>query len=161
MKFELLDSKRHNRQAFDCGVAELNFYLQRFANQDQKRHLSRIYVLAKNQEIVGYYSISADAVSTESLPDEMKPVAYSKTPFLLLGRLAIDTKYQGQGLGNALIIHALHKTVEANKIIGVSGITVDAKDEKAAAFYEKFGFKRLKGCENRLMLPFSAIKALL
>ncbi len=62
MKFELLNSKQHNRNQFDCGTSVLNIYLQRIANQDQKKNLSRIYVLAKESQIVGYYSISAHSV---------------------------------------------------------------------------------------------------
>ena len=65
MIFERLDPKRHQRKSFDCGVVALNLYLQQFANQDQKRGLTRVYVLAKQQQIVGYYSICAHSVPTD------------------------------------------------------------------------------------------------
>ncbi len=67
MEFEPLNTKKHNRSDLDCGVEALNLYLQRFANQDQKRNLSKIYVLAKGKDIIGYYSISAHSVMRDGL----------------------------------------------------------------------------------------------
>ena len=158
MKFELLEPKNHDRKNFDCGDAALNVYLQCFANQDQKRGLSRVYVLAENQRIISYYSISANSVLTDDLPDKAKIGAYHKAPFLLLGRLAVDKTFQGQGYGDALIMHAFKTTAEAAEKIGIFGMIVDAKHEQAVCFYEKFGFKCLSATKNRLVLPFSAIK---
>ncbi len=161
MKFERLDTQKHDRKDFDCGVIALNLYLQQFANQDQKRGLTRVYVLAKQQQIIGYYSICAHSVPTDQLPDNTRLGRYSEAPFLLLGRLAVDKRYQGQGFGDALIFHAFSITNEAAEKIGTLGIIVDAKNEKAADFYEKFGFKPLSASKNRLVLPFSMITKLL
>jgi ribosomal protein S18 acetylase RimI-like enzyme len=161
MKFERLDPQKHQRKGFDCGVIALNLYLQQFANQDQKRGLTRVYVLAEQQEIIGYYSICAHSVPTDQLPDNAKLGSYQDAPFLLLGRLAVDLHYQGHGYGDALIFHAFSITSEAAEKIGTLGMIVDAKDEKAAGFYQKFGFQLLSATKNRLMLPFSAMKSLL
>jgi GNAT superfamily N-acetyltransferase len=161
MQFERLDPKHHNRKAFDCGVTALNQYLQHIANQDQKRGLTRVYVLAEQQQIIGYYSICAHSVPTDQLPAHRKLGAYQEAPFLLLGRLAVDKRYQGQGYGDALIFHAFSITKDAAEKIGTLGIIVDAKDDLAACFYEKFGFKPLSTSKNRLMLPFSAMNNLL
>ncbi len=161
MQFEQLDPKHHNRKAFDCGVTALNEYLQHIANQDQKRGLTRVYVLAEQQQIIGYYSICAHSVPTDQLPTHRKPGTYQEAPFLLLGRLAVDKRYQGQGYGDALIFHAFSITKDAAEKIGTLGIIVDAKDETAACFYEKFGFKALSTSKNRLILPFSAMNSLL
>jgi ribosomal protein S18 acetylase RimI-like enzyme len=160
MKFERLQPELHDRKTFDCGDAALNLYLRQFANQDQNRGLSRVYVLAEQPRIAGYYSISAYSVATDELADQTRTGAYRELPFLLLGRLAVDQAFQGQGLGDALIIHAFKTTVEAAEKIGIFGMIVDAKDERAAGFYERFGFKRLSASKNRLVLPFSAIKKL-
>ncbi len=161
MKFERLDPKKHQRKTFDCGVVALNLYLQQFANQDQKRGLTRVYVLAEQQQIIGYYSICAHSVPTDQLPDNANTARYPEAPFLLLGRLAVDLHYQGHGYGDALIFHAFSITTEAAEKIGTLGMIVDAKDEKAAGFYQKFGFKPLSASKNRLVLPFSAMKSLL
>jgi GNAT superfamily N-acetyltransferase len=161
MQFERLDPKHHNRKAFDCGVTALNEYLQHIANQDQKRGLTRVYVLAEQTTIIGYYSICAHSVPTDQLSAHRKPCTYQEAPFLLLGRLAVDKRYQGQGYGDTLIFHAFSITKDAAEKIGTLGIIVDAKDETAACFYEKFGFKALSTSKNRLMLPFSAMNSLL
>ena len=160
MEFELLNPKKHDRQSFDCGVESLNLYIQKFANQDQKRSLTRVYVLADQKEIIGYYSISAHSVLRDNLPEDQKLGGYDTLPFLLLGRLAVAQKRQGQGYGDALIIHAFQTTVHAAEQVGVMGMVVDAKDDKAVSFYEGFGFMRLSGTPNRLVLPLSVIKRL-
>lgn len=155
MKFELLDGKKHDRKSFDCGVKALNVYLQQVANQDQKRGLTRIYVLAEDRQIIGYYSISAHAAPTDELPDSIG--RYHEAPFLLLGRLAVDKRHQRQGYGDSLIFHAFKTTAETAEKVGILGIIVDAKDEAIAVFYEKFGFNRLARTKNRLVLPFSVL----
>ena len=95
MEFSPLNPKFHNRKGFDCGVAPLNKYLQQVAGQDQKRNLSKVYVLAEGETVVGYYSLSAHSVSRENLPKDIKLGGYQDIPFLLLGRLAVDKTYQG------------------------------------------------------------------
>ena len=157
MKFEPLDTSRHARKSFDCGVDALNLYLQRFANQDQKRRLTRVYVLVEQNQIIGYYTLSAHSVVRDELPDNIKLGGYSDIPFLLLGRLAVDKHFQGQGYGDALIVHAFENTKHAADKIGILSMLVDAKDENAAAFYEGFGFRRLVATNNRLVLPISAM----
>lgn len=158
MQFEKLDKNKHDRKSFDCGIEALNLYLQRVANQDQKRSLTKTYVLAENTKIIGYYSISAHSVLRDNLPEDAKLSNYKDIPFLLLGRLAVDRAYQGQGYGDTLIIHAFNTTIDAAEKIGILGMIVDAKDDKAASFYEGFGFKRIQGTDNRLVLSLSAMK---
>jgi len=100
-------------------------------------------------------------VVRDKLPNTIKLASYKDIPFLLLGRLAVDKDYQGQGYGDALIFHAFKTTLSAAEKIGILGMIVDAKDEKAASYYEGFGFKPIVGTENRLMLPLSAMEALM
>lgn len=161
MQFERLDAKKHDRKSFDCGVEALNLYLQRVANQDQKRSLTKVYVLVDGKRIIGYYTISAHSVVRDNLPDTAKLASYKDIPFLLLGRLAVDKEFQGQGFGDTLIFHAFKATLSAAEKIGILGMIVDAKDEKAASYYEGFGFTRLTATENRLMLPLSVMESLM
>lgn len=161
MKFELLDPKRHDREGFDCGVDALNTYLRRFANQDIKRGLTRVYVLCDEARIAGYFSLSAHSVSRQDLPPKIQAGPYEELPFLILGRLAVDREYQGRGLGDALIVHAFAITRSAAGQIGILGMIVDAKDERAADFYQRFGFRRLSGAALRLVLPITAMDRLL
>ena len=160
MLFEHLNPKKHDRKSFDCGVEILNLYLQRGANQDQRRSLTKVYVLAEGKRVVGYYSISAHYVARDNLPNDIKLASYKEVPFLLLGRLAVDKDYQGHGYGDALIFHAFKITLEAAEKVGILGMVVDAKNEKAVSFYEGFGFKRLQNFTNRLVLPLSVMKTL-
>ena len=130
MKFELLDPKKHNRTNFDCGVGVLNQYLRQFANQDQKRHLSKVYVLSEDGKILGYYSISAHSVLRSELPENHSLGGYHDIPFLLPGRLAVDKAHQNQGYGDALIYHAFYTTVSADEKVGILGMIVDANDHR-------------------------------
>jgi predicted N-acetyltransferase YhbS len=160
MQFEPLNSKTHDRAAFDCGVEALNVYVQRFASQDQKRSLSRVYVLADGSTIIGYYSLSSHSVSREHLPLEYKLGGYGDIPFLLLGRLVVDTRFQKQGYGDALIMDAFHRIRQLAEQVGIFGMIVDAKDETASTFYEGFGFIRLSTNQQRLVLPLSVMDEL-
>ncbi len=161
MKFEILNAKEHNRKDFDCGVKELNQYIQKYANQDQKRGLTKIYVLAEGSRIIGYYSISAHAVLRDHLPQNINLGGYGDVPYLLLGSLAFDNKYQRQGYGDTLIVHAFKTTMETAQKVGIPGIIVDAKNDAIVSFYEGFGFKRIKATETRLVLPITALSKLL
>ena len=161
MLFEHLNPKKHDRKNFDCGVEALNLYLQRMANQDQRRSLTKVYVLADGKRVVGYYSISAHSVLRDHLPKDIKLASYKNVPFLLLGRLAVDKDYQGQGYGDTLIFHAFKTTLDAAEKVGILGMLVEAKDETAVAFYEGFGFKRLQRSRNKLVLPLSVMKTLI
>ena len=134
MIFEPLDANKHDRKNFDCGVESLNLYLKQFANQDQKRSLTKVYVLARDKTIIGYYSISAHSVIRDELPEKFQAGIYHNIPFLLLYRLAVNLEYQKQGYGDALIFHAFKTTAKAAEIIGILGMVVDAKDDNAIAF---------------------------
>ncbi len=161
MKFEHLQPKKHNRNKFDCGVEALNLYLQRVANQDQKRSLTKVYVLAEDERVIGYYSISAHSVSKDHFPEGRQFGGYQEVPFLLLGRLAVDRDYQGLGYGDVLILHAFAITMDAAKKIGIMGMVVDAKNKNAVSLYQGFGLKRLSSTKNRLVLPLSALAKLI
>ena len=128
MEFEPLDTQKHDRKNFDCGTEPLNLYLKQFANQDQKRSLTRVYVLAKERTIIGYYSISAHSVLKNELPEKIQTGSYANLPFLLLGRLAVSIEHQKQGYGDALIFHAFKTTLKAAEVIGILGMVVDAKN---------------------------------
>jgi GNAT superfamily N-acetyltransferase len=156
MLIEALDPTRHNRTDFDCGVQELNRYLQQFANQDQKRGLAKTYVLVDGTKIRGYYSLAAHCVTRENLPSDIRVGRYKDIPFLLLGRLAVDKELQGKGYGDAIMYHAFKTTKNIAERVGILGMIVDAKDEKAAAFYQRFGFRSVEGNKNRLVLPIAS-----
>lgn len=157
MQFEPLDTSKHDRKSFDCGVEALNLYLSRYVNQDQKRSVTRCHVLSDGGRIIGYFTLAGHSVTRENLPESRKLGIYEDIPFLLLGRLAVDKEFQGKGYGDALLYHAFRLTKDAAKAYGIYGIIVEAKNEEAALFYQGFGFKPLKGQALKLVLPLSAV----
>jgi len=141
---ELLD-KEHNRKDFDCGNELLNNYLKNQAGQDVKRKLSACFVLIENttNAIQGYYTLSNSSIPLSSFSGQIRkklPKSYTSIPATLLGRLAIDQKYQGQGLGKILLIDALKRTYGISNEIGSFGVVVDPIDNDAKSFYRKYDF---------------------
>lgn len=144
---ELLD-KIHNRNDFDCGNELLNNYLKNQAGQDAKRKLSACFVLTEieTNAIKGFYTLSNNSIPLNSFPTtiiQKLPKSYTSIPTTLLGRLAIDKKYQGQGIGKVLLIDALKRSFQNAQIIGSFAIVVDPIDENAEAFYTKYDFIKL------------------
>jgi len=144
---ELLD-KKHNRKDFDCGKELLNDYLKNQVRQDVKRKLSACFVLADSETkvIQGYYTLSNNSIPLSSFSEQIQnklPKSYKSIPTTLLGRLAIDKKYQGNGIGKILLIDALKRSYGISNEIGSFGIIVDPIDDEAKSFYQKYDFIEL------------------
>ena len=94
--------------------------------------------------IIGYYSLCTCSVETTQLPESLtkKLPRYAALPGMLLGRLAVDVRYQGQRMGTRLVADALKRCVRLSNDIAAMAVLVDAKDDQAAQFYEHFGFQR-------------------
>lgn len=154
---------QHDRAAFSCGEPSLDGYLQRQASQDIKRDLAACYVLAErgSATILGYYTLSATSVELTDLPSALakKSGRYSLVPAVLLGRLAVDQRFHGQGLSGLLLVDALRRTLRTG--IGVKLVVVDALNESAARYYEHYSFHRLADRPLRLYLPADTIRQLL
>jgi len=157
--FEPLGS--HNRAAFSCGDLELDRYFRERAAQDQRRNVTSCFVLAdrSNSTILGYYTLSAGAVALLDLPAGVarRLPRYPNLPAILLGRLAVDQRYQGVGFGRRLLVDALSRARNVTSQVGAVAVVVDAKNEAAAGFYERFGFARLPLMPLRLYLPIASI----
>ena len=161
---ELLDSDTHNRKGFDCGTEALNSFLQAQARKEMERRSAVTYVLvdpANPAEIIGYYCLSAATVLLDAVPGEVAKHLgrQPSVPTTLMGRLAIATKYKCQGLGELLLWDALKRSEEKSREIGSVAVIVDAKDERAATFYEKFGFHRFADPPLRLYIMMATIAA--
>lgn len=142
---ELLD-KKHNRNIFDCGRELLNNYLKNQAGQDIKRKLSACFVLAENQNIIGYYTLSNNSVPLDHFHENIRrklPKSYISIPVTLLGRLAIDKDHQGKGIGKILLVDALKRSYQTSKQIASFAVVTDPIDTEAENFYEKYGFIKL------------------
>ena len=155
---------QHDRAAFCCGIEALDIYFQRQAGQDTRKYVAAPFVLVDKSSgrIAGYYTLSSMSISAGDLPLEiikkLKPPKYQVLPATLLGRLAIDKDYQGKGLGELLLMDALRRIWRSE--IATMAVVVDAKDESARSFYERYQFIRLLNYPNRLFLPMVTIAKL-
>ncbi len=131
----------HPIEGFDCGREELNRYLLRYAWQNQQAGAAQTYVGVVGAAIVGYHTLAVGQVTLEEAPERLKKgLAKHPIPIMLLARLAIDHRWQGQGVGKALLRDAMQRTLQAADIAGIRAFAVHAKDEEARRFYEHFEF---------------------
>lgn len=142
----------------------LDRYLHQQAAQDMKRKLSACFVLEQVEtfEIKGYYTLSNSSVPLDGLPENLKrrlPPAYKAIPTTLIGRLAVDSRNMGQGLGRLLLVDALKRSWLFSLHIGSYAVVVDPVDEEAAKFYQKYGFILLPD-SGKMLLPMSTVKRL-
>jgi ribosomal protein S18 acetylase RimI-like enzyme len=155
-----LDS-RHDRAGFRCGVVALDDYLQKRARQDVKRRVSRVFAATAREHpdtIVGYYTLSSLSIELESLPEfRARKLPRHPVPAALLGRLAVDCRAQGQGVGRMLLVDALKRTLAVSDEIAIYAMVVDAINEQAQGFYEQFGFLPLGSGGRRLFLPLQSV----
>ncbi len=135
-------SDAHDRTGFTCGEDALDRYLQSQATQDIRRHIANCFVAldTTNGVLAGYYTIAATSIPTPDLPPELtkRLPRYPSIPAVRIGRLAIERKYQGRGLGAALLADAAQRTLGAPP--AAYALIVDAKNDNAAAFYRHHGF---------------------
>ncbi len=154
--------KHHDRAAFDCGVEALGRYIREQAGQDTKKKIAATFVLVGDAPatIAGYYTLSSTSVNVGELPEHIakKLPRYPLMPATLIGRLAVDRNYQGKGHGEILLVDALRRSLISTKQIGSVAVVVDAKDDKAKAFYEHFQFIPLVNYSHRLFLPMTVIQ---
>lgn len=116
-----------------------------------------------HKTIAGFYTLSQYAVNLGELPEDIrtKMPKYPMVSATLLGRLAVSERFRGQGLGEMLLMDALHRALQSSEQIASAAVVVDAKDEQAVAFYRKYGFIDLPKIERRLFLPMATIAQLL
>ena len=156
---ELLGSD-HNLDEFDCGKHEsLTRWLKRFARMNQASGDSRTYVVHRELVVVGYYSLAPGSISRKEAIPRASKSAPEPIPIVLLARLAVDKREQGQGIGPALLKDALKRAYAGAEIIGGRAVLVHAMDTDAAAFYRKYGFESCPGLELHLMMLMKDLRA--
>ena len=154
-------AKKHDRRAFSCGVGELDEYLRRFARQHADANVSRTYVAVDDMAIRGFYSLAMSGIRKENLPvKHASRFPNFPLPVARLARLAVDLRHQRQGLGELLLADALQRCLRLSAEIGMIGVIVDAKDERARGWYERYEFERLPDSPLTLWLPTAAIERL-
>jgi len=151
----------HEVADFHCGQPALDAYLRRYASQDIRRNVARVFAATPADEpgrLAGFFTLSAGSVGCSEVPEALgRRLPRYPVPVALLGRLAVDNRFQGRGLGSILLADACRKVIAASAALAVAGIVVDAKDDAASAFYRHFGFVPLPGAPGRLLLPAAAL----
>jgi len=152
---ELL-SPSHVRTSFSCGVPALDRYFRELVSQDVKRRVSNCFVALDEAGLVAaFYTLAATGLPlTELSTEEAKRLPrYPLLPAGLIGRLAVDQRSRGQGLGSALVVDAVMRAIRAEPAI--FALVVDAKDDGAVGFYRHLGFRRFVSQPMRLFMPIA------
>jgi predicted GNAT family N-acyltransferase len=156
---QALDPALHDRAGFDCGVAELDDYLHRFAVQHSRKGVSTVHVLVDTDQsglILGYYTLSAAQVDVLQLSDlDRKKLPRYPVPCFRMGRLACRTDQRGRGLGKLLMGCAVDRCLQARKQVAAFALIVDAKSAQAKTFYEHYGFTSSTDSPMTLYLPLA------
>jgi GNAT superfamily N-acetyltransferase len=156
-RVEPFDRARHHRQSFDCGVPALNEFFQIRLGQHSRRGIARGYVLLDaDRTVAGYFTLSAGRLSVGAIPQGHGFPLKVPLPRTLIGRLAVDVRYRGRGLGGVLLVEALRLAVGTAALVASAVVEVDAKDDRSRAFYSKYGFASLPDDPNHMFLPTSS-----
>ncbi|MFV8326837.1 GNAT family N-acetyltransferase [Flavobacterium sp. ZS1P14] len=152
-------NSNHRKKEFSCGKEMHDNYLQNQDNQDIKRKLSACFVINDEESnlLKGYYTLSNNSIPQSMIPTEFQkklPKSYDSIPTTLLGRLAIDDRFQAKGVGKLLLLDALKRSYEISKSIGSFAVIVDPLDEDVVKFYEKYGLINLPD-SGKMFLPMN------
>ena len=154
--------RQHDRTGFDCGSPALNEYLRRYARQNHESGGAKTFVAVQPEapaRILGYYSISPTSVEFTRVPAALThKLGRYEVPAFRLGRLGVSVSLQGQRIGSALLFAAGRRALSVAAEVGGVALAIDAKDERAAGWYERFGALRLLDDPLKLVLPLSTIR---
>ncbi len=153
--------RAHVRDAFSCGKPPLDEFIRRLVSQYEKRNLGRTYVAVRpgEKQVLGYVTLASGSIPFQNLPDPTaRKLPRHPVPVILLARLAVDQSVQGQGLGEGLLVDALQRVIGLADKLGIHAVEVNAIDEQAKAFYEKYGFVPLLDNEFHLFLPIATFQ---
>jgi GNAT superfamily N-acetyltransferase len=138
----------HVLSSFDSGKEPLDRWLRQSAGRGQLQDTGRTFVWhAGDRDVVAYFTLTGHALHRDSLSKKQAHSLPAEVPAILLAKLALDVSLHGQGLGGELLFDALTRCVRAGEIVASRFVVVDAIDEDAAQFYEKYGFARIPDTE--------------
>ncbi len=146
---------------FDSGEPSLNEWLKKRALKNHAAGASRCFVLCADPDIIGYYSLSAGAISHETAPKAMRRNMPNPLPVLLLGRLAVDKRYHNQGIGQALLRDAMVRSINVSGNAGVFALLVHALSDQAKQFYLSRGFVESPLQPMTLFMTLETVRAIL
>jgi GNAT superfamily N-acetyltransferase len=155
-------AKKHDRDSFDCGEPALNEFLRRHARQSHDKGAAKTFLAISQLDgrtIFGFYSLCPASLEYARTPGVVrKGLARHDVPAFRLGRLAVNRRFQGQGLGGQLILAAGRRCLLAAAEVGGVALLIDAKDERAARWYSSYGAIPLVDAPLSLLLPLTTIR---
>jgi GNAT superfamily N-acetyltransferase len=157
-------SKKHDREAFDCGDQALNEFLRRHARKSHERGGAKTFLAIDDADktILGFYSLSPASVDYSRTPEIVRRgLARHDVPGFRLARLAVDGRFQGHGLGGQLLLAAGRRCIMAAEEVGGVVLVIDAKNESVAAWYASYGAVPLLDAALTLLLPLGTVGAAL
>ncbi len=156
--------REHDRAGFDCGEPALDEYLARYARQNQEAGVARTFVAVSDAEpsqVLGYYSLAVGAIDRANLPAAAaRRLPNFPLPVARLARLAVARRAQGKGLGEDLLLDALARCLRVADEVGIAAVLIDAKHDRARAFYARYEFESLPDRPLTLWLPLAAVRKL-
>lgn len=154
-------ARAHDRGAFDCGDADLNIYLQRYARQNHESGGAKCFVAmpaAMPARILGFYTLSpASLIHARTPAIVSKGLGRYDVPVFRLGRLAVDKTAQRRGLGGALLLRAAERCMRVAQEVGGVALLIDAKSDQAAQWYSGYGALPLLDAPLSLVLSFGVV----
>jgi ribosomal protein S18 acetylase RimI-like enzyme len=153
----------HTRSAFRCGEDALDGYFQTQVTQDIRRRIANCFVVieAATDQVAAFYTLSSASIPLVDLPpdDAKRLPRYPTMPAVRIERLAIDPRFQRRGLGELMLINVVHRVLQ--DAAAAFALLVDAKNDRATGFYQRYGFRPIIGKPRTLFLPLAtAQKAL-
>lgn len=158
-------AKAHDRKGFDCGDAELNEFLQKHARQSHESGGAKTFCAiddANPGRVLGFYSLVPSSIAYHRLPGSAtKGLPRHDVGGFLLARLATHRELQGQGLGGQLLLAVGRRCLRVAAEAGGVVLLIDAKNDRAALWYESYGALRLADAPLKLALPLKTVRAIL
>jgi GNAT superfamily N-acetyltransferase len=148
----------HDSAAFDCGQPELDDWLRRRALGNEASGASRTYVICAEGRVVGYYALATGAIARAAATGRVRRQMPEPVPVMIIGRLAVDTRFQGRGLGRALLRDALLRTLHVAEHAGIRAVLLHATTAEAKRFYERAGFRESPLDPMTLMITIADVE---
>lgn len=148
-------AKHHKRKSFDCGDLALNQFLQQHARQSHEKGAAKTYLaIGRDELVLGFYSLNPASIHYAETPKILaRGLPRHEVPVFRLGRLAVDKTVQGQGLGGQLLLAAGRRSLLVASQVGGVGLLIDAKNEKVADWYKRYGAVSLLDKPLSLVIP--------
>jgi predicted N-acetyltransferase YhbS len=138
-----IDFEKHNRDYFESTDESLNAWLRQYSKQNRKKDFAATWVVADAEyRIVGYVTLTMSSLDLSSAPTAVAKGAPNQVPVLLCGRLAVDHRYAGYGIGSTLVQHVLTSAIELNQKAACKAVIVNALNPSARAWWSRLGFRQ-------------------